>query len=66
MSWDGKPISKLQSLLRSLGPDSVGKLLQIELRRGGQSHHTKLQMSKGPRLERSARESSVTVGNRRG
>ena len=32
VSWDGKPISKLQPLLRSLGPDSVGKLLAIELR----------------------------------
>jgi S1-C subfamily serine protease len=48
VSWDGKPISKLQPLLRSLGPDSVGKLVAIELRRGGQSHQTKLQIGERP------------------
>jgi S1-C subfamily serine protease len=48
VSWDGKPISKLQPLLRSLGPDSVGKLAAIELRRGGQSHQTKLQIGERP------------------
>jgi S1-C subfamily serine protease len=47
-SWDGKPISKLQPLLRSLGPDSVGKLVAIELRRGGRSHQTKLQIGERP------------------
>ena len=31
VSWDGETIGKLQPLLRSLGPDSVGKLLAIEL-----------------------------------
>ena len=44
VSWDGETIGKLQPLLRSLGPDSVGKLLAIELRRGGQSRQTKLQI----------------------
>jgi S1-C subfamily serine protease len=44
VSWDGKPIGKLQALLRALGPDSIGKLLVIELRRGGQSHQTRLQI----------------------
>jgi S1-C subfamily serine protease len=48
VSWDGKPISKLQPLLRSLGPDSVGKLVAIELRRGGQSHQTRLQIGERP------------------
>ena len=48
VSWDGKPISKLQPLLRSLSPDSVGKLVAIELRRGGQSHQTKLQIGERP------------------
>jgi S1-C subfamily serine protease len=48
VGWDGKTISKLQPLLRSLGPDSVGKLLEIELRRGGQSLHTKLQVGERP------------------
>jgi len=48
VSWDGKPIGKLQSLLRSLGPDSIGRLLEIELRRGGQLHRTKLQIGERP------------------
>jgi S1-C subfamily serine protease len=48
VSWDGKPIGKLQALLRSLGPDSVGKLLVIELRRGGQSHQARLQIGERP------------------
>jgi len=48
VSWDGKPIGKLHSLLRSLGPDSVGKLLEIDLRRGGHSHQTKLQIGERP------------------
>ena len=48
VSWEGKPISKLQPLLRSLGPDSVGKLVAIELRRGGQSHQKNLQIGERP------------------
>jgi S1-C subfamily serine protease len=48
VSWDGKPVSKLQPLLRSLGPDSVGKLVAIELRRGGQLQQTKLQIGERP------------------
>jgi S1-C subfamily serine protease len=48
VSWDGKPVGKLRALLRSLGPDSVGKLLAIELRRGGQSHQIKVQIGERP------------------
>jgi S1-C subfamily serine protease len=48
VSWDGKPVSKLQPLLRSLGPDRVGKMMTIELRRGGQLQHTKLQIGERP------------------
>jgi S1-C subfamily serine protease len=48
VSWDGQPISKLQPLLRSLGPDSVGKLVAIELRRGGQSHPRELKIGERP------------------
>jgi len=48
VNWDGQPIGKLHSLLRSLGPDSVGKVLEIELRRGGQSHQTKLRVGERP------------------
>src|SRR5262245_12255745 len=45
---DGKPVGKLQSLLGSLGPDSPGKLLTIELRRGGQALTTKLEIGERP------------------
>jgi S1-C subfamily serine protease len=48
VSWDGKPVSKLQPLLRSLGPDSVGKLVAIELRRGGQVQQAKLEIGERP------------------
>jgi S1-C subfamily serine protease len=47
-SIDGKPVGRLQPLLASLGPDSVGKLLPIELRRGGQALNTKLQIGERP------------------
>ena len=48
VTWDGKPIGGLQPLLRSLGPDSVGRLLVLELRRGGQMRQTKLQIGERP------------------
>ena len=48
VSWDGKPLGKLHSLTRSLGPDSVGKQLTIELRRGGQMQQAKLQIGERP------------------
>ena len=48
VACDGRPIAGLQALLRSLGPDSVGRLLAIELRRGGQMHHAKLQIGERP------------------
>jgi S1-C subfamily serine protease len=48
VSWDGRPIGKLQALLRSLGPDSIGKQLAIGLRRGGQSLETRLQIGERP------------------
>jgi S1-C subfamily serine protease len=48
VSWDGKPVGRVQALLRSLGPDSVGKSLQIELRRGGRSHQTEIHIGERP------------------
>jgi S1-C subfamily serine protease len=45
---DGKAIGKLQPLLKLLGPDSVGRTLSIELRRGGQTHQVKLQIGERP------------------
>jgi S1-C subfamily serine protease len=48
VSCDGRPIGKLQSLLRALGPDSVGKSLAFELRRGGKTLQAKLQIGERP------------------
>ncbi len=48
VGWDGKAVGRLQPLLRSLGPDSVGKTLALELRRGGQAHETHLQIGERP------------------
>jgi S1-C subfamily serine protease len=48
VNWDGRPIDKLAPLLRSLGPDSVGKMLTIELRRGNQVQQMKLQIGERP------------------
>jgi S1-C subfamily serine protease len=46
--WDGKPIGRLQPLLRSLGPDSVGRVLALELRRGGRPHQAQLRIAERP------------------
>jgi S1-C subfamily serine protease len=48
VSWDGRPFGEVQKLLRSLGPSSVGKSLSIELRRGGQTQQTTLQIGERP------------------
>ena len=48
VGWDGKPVTRLQPLLKSLGPDSVGKQVKLELRRGGQSLQTELQIGERP------------------
>jgi S1-C subfamily serine protease len=49
VSWDGQPISRLQPLLRSLGPDSVGRVVTLDLRRAGQLQQAKLQIGERPR-----------------
>jgi S1-C subfamily serine protease len=45
---DGEPVGRLQPLLAALGPDSVGKLLAVELRRGGQAVQARLQIGERP------------------
>jgi len=48
IGWDGKPVGRLQPLLRSLGPDSVGKMVALELRRGGQPHQAQIRIGERP------------------
>jgi S1-C subfamily serine protease len=48
VGWDGKPIARLQALLKALGPDSVGRSLALEVRRGGQTLQARLQIAERP------------------
>jgi S1-C subfamily serine protease len=48
VAWNGEPVRQLQPLLRTLGPDSVGQTIQLELRRGGQTHRASLQIGERP------------------
>lgn len=48
ISWDGKPITRVQPLLRALGPDSVGQKVTFEVRRGGQTHQVVLTVGERP------------------
>ena len=36
VGWDGQPLAGISALVRGLGPDSVGKPVSIDLRRGGE------------------------------
>ena len=36
VGWNGKPFQNFRSLLSSLGPDSVGRVVTLGLRRGGE------------------------------
>jgi len=48
VGWDGRAVGKLQPLLRSLGPDSVGRMVTLELRRGGRLHQMQLKIGERP------------------
>ena len=47
VSWNGEPIRHVRSLLRALGPDSVGQTVTLGLRRGGET--TDFQLTIGAR-----------------
>jgi len=42
ISWNGEPIPHVQSLLRALGPESVGQTVALALSRTGQTQHVSL------------------------
>ena len=48
VAWDGEPIRHLHSLLRTLGPDSVGRKVTIDLRRAGDSRQISLTIGERP------------------
>ncbi|HXW28475.1 MAG TPA: S1C family serine protease [Xanthobacteraceae bacterium] len=48
VSWNGEPIGHVRSLLRALGPDSVGQTVTLGLRRGGETRNVPLTIAERP------------------
>jgi S1-C subfamily serine protease len=48
VSWNGEPIRHVRSLLRALGPDSVGQMVTLGLRRGGETKNVQLTIGARP------------------
>jgi S1-C subfamily serine protease len=48
VAWNGEPIRRLQSLLRALGPDSVGRTVTLGLRRAGEQVEVTLTIGERP------------------
>ena len=42
VGWNNEKLSGARALLRSLGPDSVGSVVDVEIRRGGEPVRIKL------------------------
>ncbi|HTO60739.1 MAG TPA: S1C family serine protease [Bradyrhizobium sp.] len=49
VSWNGEKLSGVRSLLRSLGPDSVGKVADVVVRRAGEPVNVKIMIGERPR-----------------
>jgi S1-C subfamily serine protease len=48
VGWNGEKLSGMRSLLRALGPDSVGSVVDVEVRRGGEPMRFKLTIGERP------------------
>jgi len=48
VTWNGEPIRHVRSLLRALGPDSVGQKVTLGLRRGGEAKNVTLTIGERP------------------
>jgi S1-C subfamily serine protease len=48
VSWNSEPIRHVRSLLRALGPDSVGQTVTLGLRRGGETKNLPLTIAERP------------------
>jgi S1-C subfamily serine protease len=48
VAWNGEPIRHVQSLLRALGPDSVGQTVTLRLRRAGDTKQIPLTIAERP------------------
>jgi S1-C subfamily serine protease len=47
-AWDGQPIGGVRALVRELGPDSVGRTVELDLRRAGQPASASLTIAERP------------------
>jgi S1-C subfamily serine protease len=50
VTWNGEPIRHVRSLLRALGPDSVGQTVTLGLRRGGETKNVALTIAERPTI----------------
>jgi S1-C subfamily serine protease len=48
ITWNGEPVGHVSGLLRSLGPDSVGKTVTLGLRRVGEDHQISVTIAERP------------------
>ena len=48
VSWNREPLRHIRSLLRSLGPDSVGQTVTLSVRRGGDSTEIQVAVAERP------------------
>jgi S1-C subfamily serine protease len=48
VGWNGEKLAGVRSLLRSLGPDSVGSVVELSIRRGGEPVQLKLTIGERP------------------
>jgi len=48
VSWNGEPIRHVRSLLRALGPDSIGQTVSLGLRRGGEPSEAAIVIAERP------------------
>jgi S1-C subfamily serine protease len=48
VSYDGQPIRSVHALVRSLGPDSVGSVVRLALKRAGESVESVLTIGERP------------------
>ena len=48
VAWDGKPIRSVQTLLAALGPDSVGTVVRLSLKRAGEPAEASLTIGERP------------------
>ena len=48
VAWNDEPVRHVRSLLRVLGPDSVGQTVTLGMRRGGETRNVQLTIAERP------------------